>query len=168
MDGKFFFRQFFCERAVLNHFIGIVGLGCLIIWYFKTKDIIYLTKNGISTQATITMVDEVVSATSNSPDIYYHFNFFSYDTIPNTDGAIFLNPRMHWGRLMHLQGKTLEEGAKIQILYDPFNYDKYIFDLPLTEHLSKTRVWGLFLMGLIMLLYGELNLLWKIKKGKLY
>lgn len=69
---------------------------------------------------------------------------------------------------MHLQGKTLEEGTIIKILYDPLDYDKYIFDLPLTEHLSKVRVWGLFLMGLIMLLYGELNLILKIKKGKLY
>ena len=109
-----------------------------------------------------------MSATSSSGDIYYHFNFFSYDTILNVDGTTFHVPRMHWGRLIHLQGKTLEEGATIQILFDPLDYDKYIFDLPLLKHLLKVRVWGLFLMGLIMLLYGELNLFWKIKKGKLY
>lgn len=94
MDGKLFFRQFFNEYAVLNHFISIVGLGCLIIWYFQTKDIIYLTKHGISTQVTIKMVDITASATSYR-DIYYHFNFFSYDTIPNNDGTIFLKPQMH-------------------------------------------------------------------------
>lgn len=115
MDGRFFFRQFFSGPTVINHFIGMVGLVCLIIWYFETKDIFYLTKHGISTEATISMVDETVSFTSNTGDIYYHFNFFSHDTILNSDGTTFLLPRMQWGRLIHLRGKTLGEGVKIQI-----------------------------------------------------
>lgn len=167
MDGKLFIRKFFSESTVIYHFIGIVGLGCLIIMFFETKDIIYLTKYGIVTEATIDRVEVAVSATSNSGDTYYHFSFFSQDTMFNSDGTTFFVPRMHWGRLIHLHGETLEEGSTIQILYSPLNFDKYIFNLPLLKHLSKFRVWGLFLMGLIMFFYGELNIILKIQRGEL-
>lgn len=167
MDGKSFLRQFFSEATIIYHFIGIVGLGCLIIWYFETRDIIYLTSNGISTSGTIDFVDETVSATSNSRDIYYHFNFFAPDTVSGSDGTSFAVPRMQRGRLIHLNGEKLEEGSTIKILYDPQNFDRYIFDLPLLKHLSKVRVWGLFIMALTMLLYGELNIVWKIRRKTL-
>jgi hypothetical protein len=167
MDDKSLIRQFFSEATIINHFISIVGLGCLLIWFFETKDILYLTTNGISTNATIDYVDEATSATSNTSDIYYHFKFFSQDTILNSDGTMFFVPKMHWGRLLHLKGEKLEEGSSIQILYDPQDFDKYIFDLPRSKHLSQFRVWGLFLMASAMFSYGWLNIIWKIRTKRL-
>lgn len=167
MNGKPFIRRSFSESTIINHFIALVGAGCLVISYFETKDIFYLTKNGIRAEGTIYLVDETVSSTSHSGDIYYHFSFFIHDTLYFGDGSTYHIPKMCHGRLLHLKGKKLEEGSKIAILYDPLNFEKYIFDLPLKKHLAQVRVWGLIAMGALMLLYGELNIFWQIHKNQL-
>lgn len=58
---------------MLNHFISIVGFGCLVIGYYETKDIVYLTKYGVSTEATIVDVEFTMGV--ETKDMYYCFQF---------------------------------------------------------------------------------------------
>ncbi len=130
----------------------LVGLMCAAIWYSESKNIIYLSKQGISTKARVDRVDEVVSSTSYS-DIYYHVSFWVTDNSKLYDDSFF-KKKMHFTRLIHFRGAILEEGQEIQIKYDPEDPDNIIFDFPLKKHLWAPRSSGLLIMALSLIIGG--------------
>ncbi len=155
-------KSYFGQSSVLYHFISLVGLMMLGIGYMETGSILRLAKNGVSTSASISWVEHVISSSSYTPDIQYHISYFAKN--PDADTNKIFTEKMYFGRLLHLKGKELKEGDTIQITYNPQNPEDIQFTITLKEHLAMVRVWGVWVMGLCLLIGGQWLWILALKK----